>query len=206
MRLALMIAMVALATMSVFAQNPENTVKLPEVKCDSVAEGFCDIALAIRQKSAAEDGTLLLTAAGTRKNQRLELRVAIAPEMKRGDMNPVTGAPQTYSLQRGGVRFERTGEASDRLVGRLAELYQTKFRPVMMDNDIHFTAFAFRGDPEKITVQDVLFELYHEDPSNQVPQCELLLDVNLPANEVRIREKNQDFRECVVRILGVVSK
>jgi len=175
---------------------------LPDVRCDSAAEGFCDIALAVRQKSTEQDGTLMITAAGKHKNASLELQIAIAPEMKRGEMNPMTEAPQTYSLRRGGVRFKRTGEASDRLVARIAELYGAKVSPHAMDSDIHFTAYAFRGDPEKIASHEVLFELYHDDPANQVPQCELLLDVNLPAGEIRIREKNQDFRQCVVRILG----
>ncbi len=185
------------------AQTPAvDSVKPPEVRCDAATDGFCDIGLAIEQKTSEPDGSLLLTAAGTYKNEPLALRIAIAPGMRPGAMNPMTGGPQVYSLQRGGVRFERSGEASDRFIARLAQLYHTKSKPKAMADDVHFTAFAFRGDPYKIDSQSVLFELYHDDPANQVPQCVVLFDVNLPGNEVRIREKNQDFRDCVIRILG----
>jgi len=202
-RIPPIVTVLLLTVMSVFAQQaPASSAKLPEVRCDQKTEGFCDILLAVEQKSTAQDDALLVTAAGTYKNDVLELRIAIAPDMKPGSMNPVTLAPQTYSLRRGGIRFERVGPASDRLVARIAELYHTKSHPKAMQSDVHFTAFAFRGDPEKISFREVLFELSQDDPANQVPQCEMLLDVNLSDGEIRLREKNQDFRECIMRILG----
>lgn len=177
-------------------------VQPPEVQCDTNADGFCDITLAVEQQTTGPDGTLLLAAAGRHKNDSLGLKIAIAPGMRPGAMNPLTGGPQVYSLQRGGVRFESTGQSSDLFLARLAQLYHTKSRPKTMASDIHFTAFAFRGDPYKIDSREVLFELYHDDPANQVPQCVVLFDVNLPEKQVRIREKDQDFRDCIIRILG----
>ncbi len=178
------------------------SAKLPEIQCDTAADGFCDITLAIEQQVTQPDGSLLLTVAGAHKSERLALQIAIAPGMKPGAMNPMTGSPQPYSMQRGGVRWLRDDEGSDRFIARLAELYHTKTKPKKMVTDVHFSAFAFRGDPEKLESHEVLFELYHDDPTNQVPQCVVLFDVNLPGKKVRIREKDQDFRDCIIRILG----
>lgn len=176
--------------------------KLPEIRCDERADGFCDVAMGIERTQTSEDGTLLITVAGTHDGSVLALRIAVAPGMKPGDMNPATLAPHDYSLFRGGVRIERLDASSDRFATLLSAFYHTKRHPSLMSESVHFTAFAFRGDPEKIATREVLFELYHDDPGNSVPQCELLLNVNLPAGEIKIREKNQDFRECTIRILG----
>ncbi len=196
-------AIAIFAAIPSFAQTSRNAdVNLPEIQCNTVTDGFCDVTLAVEQQTTQADGSLLLRVAGTYKNQRLALQIAIAPGMKPGAMNPITGGPQAYSAQRGGIRWLRSDEGSDRFVARLAELYHTKAKPKGMTNDIHFTAFAFRGDPEKLSSHEVLFELYHDDPANQVPQCVVLLDVNLPGKKVSIREKDQDFRDCIVGVLG----
>jgi hypothetical protein len=187
-----------------FAQLASNAglAKLPQVQCNTATDGFCDITLAIEHNTMQPDRSLQLTVAGAYKNTRLALQVVIASGMKPGVMNPMTSGPQPYSMQRGGVQWIRSDEAGDRFVARLAELYHTKNKPKKMGSDIHFAAFAFRGDPDKIESREVLFELYHDDPANQVPQCVVLFDVNLPSHEVSIREKNQDFRDCIIRILG----
>jgi hypothetical protein len=184
------------------ASGAGDSVQPPEVQCDTSADGFCDISLAVEQQTTEPDGSLLLTALGKHKSDTLGLRVLIAPGMRPGAMNPLTGGPQVYSLQRGGVRFESAGQSSDLFLARLAQLYHTRSRPKTMASDTHFTAFAFHGDPYKIDSREVLFELYHDDPANQVPQCVVLFDVNLPGKQVRIREKDQDFRDCIIRILG----
>lgn len=184
------------------ASGASDSVQPPEVQCDTNADGFCDISLAVGQQTTGPDGSLLLTALGRHKNDTLGFKIVIAPGMRPGAMNPLTGGPQVYSLQRGGVRFESEGQSSDLFLARLAQLYHAKSHPKAMASDIHFTTFAFRGDPYKIDSREVLFELYHDDPANQVPQCVVLFDVNLPGKQVRIREKDQDFRDCIIRILG----
>jgi hypothetical protein len=134
--------------------------------------------------------------------KKLEFRITIALDIQKGDMNPITLAPQPYAVKRGGIHFERMGESSDQFVSTLAKLYRTKERPTAMDDDVHFNAFAFRGDPDKIMSKDVLLELSHDDPGNKVPQCELLLDVDVAKGAAILNEKNEDFRDCAIRVLG----
>jgi len=170
--------------------------------CNESTDGFCEIELSIQESSTSPDGALTLNVAATDKGKPSALRILIAPEMQPGQMNPVTLSPQIHSLYRGGIRFQRTGTESDTWLVALARLYGVKHPPAAMDDDIHFTAYPYRGDPSTIAKREVLFELSHDDPKNAVPQCQFLLEVSLPTNRIRLREENQDFRPCMIRVLA----
>jgi len=182
--------------------KPEAIKPLPAMYCNESTDGFCDFDMSIQDSSTASDGTLTLNVAAVDRGQTTGLRILIAPEMRPGQMDPVTLSPQIHSLYRGGIRFLRTGAPSDVWLAALARLYGVKHHPSAMDDDIHFTAYPYRGDPAKIDTSEVVFELSHEDPANTVPQCQFLLEINLPSNKIRLREENQDFRACIIRVLA----
>ncbi len=185
------------------AQSPPTPLQpIPAMQCNESSDGFCEIEMAIRDSSTATDGVLTLNVAATDGSEAVGLRILIAPEMQPGQMNPVTLSPQNHSLYRGGIRIQRTGSESDAWLAALARSYGIKHPPTAMDDDIHFTAYPFRGDPATIATREVLFELSHDDPKNAVPQCQFLLEVNLPAHNTRFREENQDFRPCMIRVLA----
>jgi hypothetical protein len=203
LKLAPQVALVATLCACVAAQSSQPPAKsIPVMYCNESTDGFCEIEMSIQDSSMATDGMLTLKVAAIDGNKPAGLRILIAPEMQPGQMNPVTLSPQVHSLYRGGIRFQRTGAESDTWLVALALLYGIKHPPAAMDEDIHFTAYPYRGDPATIAKREVLFELSHDDPKNAVPQCQFLLEVNLPANKIRLREENQDFRPCMIRVLA----
>jgi hypothetical protein len=184
--------------------SPQNTAAISKLaEWPSSCEGLCDLRLSIQKVKSEPDGTLILRVAALYKHAPIGLQITLAPGMVPGYLNAQTGMPDPRSVTRGGIRFERTGPEDDQFVAAIAKLYASKLPPKTMGDDIHFDAYAVEGDPAKIQTQAVLFRIFHlASGASATMQCELLLYVNLPKNEVIIRESNQDYRESLVQILG----
>ncbi len=185
---------------SVQAQNQPTVQKLPELP--SACEAFCDLLLSVQEMKTEPNGTLVLRAAALYKHEPVALRITFAAGMGLGSMNVQTGNPDIRSLARGGIHFQSIGPESDHLIVALAKLYQSKIHPKAMDEDIHFDAYAAQGNPEDLQHKEVLFRIFHAAPGTDGMQCELLLNVNLPRNEIRLREVDQDYRDFIIRFLS----
>ena len=179
------------------------TAAIPEIPIS--CEGFCDLRLAVQERKILPDGTLALRVAATYKHEPVALCITLAPGIVAGFMNAPTGMPDLRSVARGGIHFQSVGAESDRLVMMLAKLFQSKQHPKAMDEDVHFDAYAVQ-DPKDLQAKEIVFRIFHLAAGTGGQQVEILLDMNLPRNEVRLREVNQDFRDYVVQILSRVPQ
>lgn len=202
MRIKPFIATMLLGALFAAPLPAQNATNQTPREFPSSCEAFCDLVLTIQNKQTETDGTLALQLAALYKHEPVALRITLAPGIVAGFMNLQTGMPDLRSVARGGIHFQRTGPESDRLVMALAKLYQSRTRPIAMDDDIHFDVYAAEGNPGNLQTKEVVFRIFHTAPDTDGHEVELLLNINLPKNEVRIRETNQDFREYILQILS----
>lgn len=174
--------------------------KLPQIpaSCDV----FCDVRFAVVESNVGPNGALAVRVAAVQKQETLAFRITFAPGMVSGFLSPQTEMPDLRSVNRGGIRFERTGPESDQFLIALATLYGSKLRPHRMDDEIRFDAYAARGNPSDLKTKPVSFRIFHLPSGGSGAQYEFLLDVDLPKGEVKLREINQDFRDDLIRTLS----
>lgn len=103
-----------------------------------------------------------------------------------------------------GVRFLRSGTASDRLISALAELYGAKPSPMKMVKEETFTAIALHQGRLDMDNEPVNLKIFGKDgePFDEDAYYESFFNVDLPNGFVFWNEKDPDYRKPLVRGLS----
>jgi hypothetical protein len=100
----------------------------------------------------------------------------------------------------GEVRLFATGPESDAFLALVAQSYGTSDRPTSMAPQTRFNCLSLGGDPRKLDRRPVHMKLIY-GAGDKRDYAELLLDVDVPNRRVVLREKDEAYREAVVRAL-----
>jgi hypothetical protein len=107
-------------------------------------------------------------------------------------------------VYRSGVRFLRSGEESDRLVSAIGELYGLDVpQGVRMVDEETFTAFALHQGDIELAAEAVKLKIFGRDgePFDEDAYYESFFNVDLPNRVVGWNEKDQEYREPLLRAL-----
>ena len=163
-------------------------------------EGFVD--LTFRLTDLTDDGAHyrfhLVAAHGGRA---VGMNVLLVNGIKSGfdsDMNLTKD-----HVYRMGVRFQRSGEESDRLISAISELYGSDAGPKKMVEEENFTAIALHQGKLDWDQEPVKLKLFGRDgePLDQDAYYESFFNVDLANRFVFWNEKDQDYREPLLRAL-----
>jgi hypothetical protein len=165
-------------------------------------EGFVD--LTFRVCDLADDSrSYRFHLAASHKRKNVGMDVVLMKGIQGGfnaKMNLV--AKHVY---RKGVRFLRSGAESDRLISAVGELYGSKPFPKRMVDEETFTAIALHQGKLDMAREPVKLKLFGKDadPVDEEAYYESFFNVDLANGIVCWNEKDPDYRDPLLRALGV---
>lgn len=169
-------------------------------------EGFVDLGFNLANHERLADGTQVFVARGLHKGSELSFRFRLPPTWKQGTLGN-TGLTTYQST----VMFESLGASSDCFVTALGELYGGTFQPTKMAPTISFTAISLGGvptEPEKGVVKIKLFfePADESEEAYELYYAEHYLNVDMSARTVEFHEKDEAYRDAVLRALSGTKK
>jgi len=161
-------------------------------------EGFKDIILSVERLIKDDKGNLGIVAKGKYKDKTVGLLILVKGGMENGIKD---GAFDRQAIYTGGIMFKSIGVESDNLVEALAELYEVKNKKRFSGHLIMFTCCALEEKELDLENRPARFKLFFDDNDSLGLYCELFCNINIPAKEVQIPEKDQEYRGNIIKAL-----
>ena len=108
-------------------------------------------------------------------------------------------------VYRGGVRFFRAGDRSDRLVAAIGRLYEDPKSGWRMVNEEGFTAVALHQGQIDMATQAVMIKIFGRDAEPIDEECyyESFFNIDLPNRLAFWNEKDIDYRTALMHGIGM---
>lgn len=157
-------------------------------------EGFVDIDLHVASYNANKDGPFRIRVANTFQGKAVGFLVQIDKKWTAKKMENVK-KPLFWGT--GQLIFD--GEATVAFVEMLSGLYGVSL-PTIVGQQVDFDAVGLFNDPRKLATREVKMKLFFNS-ENQNLYSEVYLNVNLSEKTLELHEKDQDYRQPLVRSL-----
>jgi hypothetical protein len=161
-------------------------------------EGFVDCVFLIRDLAETPDHYKFHLQASL-SDSVLGMDVELVKNIKSGfnsDMSLIN-----ENVYRNGVTFKRSGEESDRLVVKLAQLYGLKIKPIKMVDIVSFTGIALHEGEINLESEPVKIKLFGNDSDTNTEDeyYESYFSIDLANGFVYWNEKDQEYRKPMIR-------
>ena len=161
-------------------------------------DGFQDIVLTVVESKQLDDGTIEVLAKGKNKDENVGLRIKIKNKLKPGFNGDEV---DNTAFESNGVTFYSIGPESDNLIRGLSLLYNFPTEKKFTVNQVTFDIFSLNEVQADLEKGYFKFKLFF-DPNDELGlYSELYLNVNLPDSEVEIHEKDEEYRENLVKAM-----
>ena len=164
-------------------------------------EGFHDLVFATTAVRADSGGNYSIDLAAKHSGALVGFTLIVRGGMRPG-FDAAKGDFDRSAFYPKGITFASTGEASNQLVHFLPAIYGLPVNAKRMRSQVEVTAVALGGDPRRLATEEVRFKVFHDDDGSRGEYAEIFVNVNLPKSEVELREKDQDYRENLVKALA----
>jgi hypothetical protein len=111
----------------------------------------------------------------------------------------VGGEVDTTAVYDGGVIVRGLDEMTGRLADVFAEAYTIPSTDAGPLPQLNLTSIAIEGEPKLIETEHLNFKIFHDDEDRLGLYFEMFLHVDIPSGYVRFDEKDQEYRENVVK-------
>jgi hypothetical protein len=179
--------------------NNTDTTKLEEITSRiDPEEGWNDIFLKIIEDTKTDTSHIYI-AKGLYKNKIVGLQIEVSSKIGAGI---VDGKPDGKAgFVANAVQLKSIGQESDELVKALAELYKQITNKGFTKQRISATAFSLNEKPVNLDKKDYykLKLFFSEDDENLY--SEIFLNINTDKREIEINEKDEGYREMIIKIL-----
>jgi hypothetical protein len=152
---------------------------------------------ALQQQDIAADGSRVLQVRGTYKGAEVGLIVVLGAKWESVAPDPKS----KFAFHTGTVEYRTVGEPSNALLKALDELYGTALAPAAMRASVKFASTSLQGDPDDLAKGELRLKL-SLDSSDPAQEAELYTNIDLARHQLRIAEKDQNFRKAIVRALA----
>lgn len=167
---------------------------LPDILSET-EEGFADLVFRITESRQDRHDRWRLTARGTHQGRRVGLAVELEPEWTEGSL------AEDLVAYRGVVRYRSIGSESDALVAALKQLYGVDAEAAGMVDMTTFAAITLEGDPARLDSKPLKIKLFFEKEEEN-HYAEVYTNIDLPQKKLEIREKDESYREPLLRALA----
>ena len=184
---------------------------LPEAAYDS--DQGKNFVLRILENRAGPDGSRVFRAYGLDRGERVGLEVSWGPRWE----TVAVEADFPGNLLGNIVTFKSLGSESDGLVKAMSRHYGAGISPPGMKPMVSFSAISLQGDPRDLSKGPVMIKLFFEGEEEKENTSleseegeveeeglygEIFLVVSLEEESLLLMEKDEDYREGLVRILS----
>lgn len=201
-RRELILGAAALAGLSTLSLSQTQSMNVSVV---SEAEGWFDVTFPILATGPFEDGGkrigTLLRIGGDWTGTAVEWGVLIPDEWEEAKMTP----PPPIKSWATWVLLGRTGEKSDALVRRLSETYQMPDGQLLARDEVELDTVSLFADPRPVGSRPIHLKVFLHGGAG-TEYGEFYLNVDFPAGQVRLKEKDPEYRRAVLNALSVRPK
>ena len=181
---------------SLFGCSDNKSADLVEIT-SRTEEDFQDFVLTIVESKLTADGEYEITAKGKNKQEIVGLKIKLKNNLKPGFLGDEV---DNTAFEPNGATFYTIGQESDNLIRGISKLYSfptgNKFK-----NNISFYIFSLNQEQADLSKGYYKFKLFF-DPSDELGlYSEVYLNVNIPENEVELREKDPEYRENLIKAM-----
>jgi hypothetical protein len=155
-----------------------------------------DVRVPIVAAKFAMDGSATITAQGAYRGRSVGVEIAVRGQMKPGIIGSDVDTTAFYEK---GVIVRGSGDMTRHLADVFAEVYITPVRDALPLHQLDLTTIALDGDPILIETEHLNFKVFHDDEDERGLYFEMFLHVDIPAGYVRFDEKDEEYRENVVK-------
>ncbi len=171
--------------------------------------GFVDLAFSLASHERSADGVQTCIACGTHNGAEVGFRFRLPAQWEQGTLGD-TGLTNYM----GTVTFESLGDSSDRFVAALGELYGGSLQPTSMTPVVTFAAISLGGVPAALEKGAAKIKLFFEptgdaedaEEAYAMFYAEYYLNIDLAARTVEFHEKDEGYRDAVLRALSGTTK
>ena len=161
-------------------------------------EGWSDIFLKITEATKTDTSHIYI-AKGLYKNKTVGLQIEVSVKIGAGIID---GKPDGKAgFVANAVQLKSIGQESDELVKALAELYEQPTNKGFTKQTISATAFSLNEKSVNLDKNDYykLKLFFAEDDENLY--SEIFLNINTDKREIEIHEKDEEYREPIIKVL-----
>ena len=155
-----------------------------------------DVRVPIVAVQFATDGVVTLTAQGAFRGRSVGVEITVRAQMKPGI---VSGDIDTTAFYDRGVIVRGMDDMTGHLADVFSEVYITPARDGKPLRQLDLTSIALDGDPMLIETEHLNFKVFHDDEDKLGLYFEMFLHVDIPSGYVRFDEKDEEYRENVVK-------
>lgn len=155
-----------------------------------------DVQIPIVALDFASDGTATIIAQGDYRGHAAGVEIWIRGLMKPGLVDGDVDATAFYDK---GIVLRAANHKTGHLAVIFSELYKTSVAAAEPLPQLDLTCIALDGNPVSINTQHLNFKVFHDDEEKLGLYFELFLHVDVPAGYVRFDEKDEEYRENVVK-------
>jgi hypothetical protein len=179
--------------------SDNKTVILKEITSRFDAdEGWHDVFFSI-VSSTSTDSTRTYICKGLHKGKTVGLQVETRADMGAG-ITPAGELNSQIGFIKNAVQFKSIGEESDELIKVLADLYGKPTTKPFSKQTIWLTAFSLNQKPVDLDKKDYYkLKIFFDQDENLY--SELFLNINTQTGEIELNEKDEEYREGVIKNL-----
>jgi hypothetical protein len=155
-----------------------------------------DVRIPIVAAQFGMGGMTTITAQGTYRGRTVGVEITVRGQMKPGIVKDDIDREAFYDK---GVVVRGTGDITRHLADVFAEVYITAITDAEPLVQLDLTSFALDGDPMLIETEHLNFKVFHDDDDKRGLYFEMFLHVDIPSGYVRFDEKDEEYRENVVK-------
>ena len=161
------------------------------------ADGWNDIFLKITSDIKTNTSHVYV-AKGLYNGKTVGLQVEISSNIKAGIVNGEIDGKSGFAYN--AVQLKSLGQESDELVKALAELYKQTTDKCFTKQTISATAFSLNEKPVNLDKNGYYkLKLFFEE-NNENLYSEVFLNINTEKQEIEIHEKDEDYREPIIKV------
>jgi hypothetical protein len=155
-----------------------------------------DVQVPIVSAHTATDGRTVIVARGEYRGRSVGVELSVRGQMKPGIAGDDIDKTAFYAS---GVVVRGMGDIARHLADVFSEVYILPVNIAEPLERLDLTSFALDGDPILIQTEHLNFKVFHDDEDKLGLYFEMFLHIDIPSGFVRFDEKDEEYRENVVR-------
>lgn len=162
-------------------------------------DGFKDLALTVTKFKKKPFGDFYIEGHAEYSGKNVGIGLYVRHDM-RGMINNDISTLKCYN---DGVRFVSLGACSDEFLKAVNEIYGFERREIKFKSSFSAVCAALGGNPRNIKKEYVQFKCFFNTEDNDNNYAEVYVNIDIPNLKVMIDEKDEDYRENIIRSLSV---
>jgi hypothetical protein len=146
-------------------------------------------------------GAHIIASQGAYRGRSVGVEMTVRSQMKPGFVGDEFDKTAVY---KGGVVIRGMGNGARHLADVFSEAYLTAATDTEPLDQLDLTSIALGGNPMLIETEHVNFKVFHDDEDKLGLYFEMFLHVDVASGYVRFDEKDEEYRENIVKAFAAL--